>query len=481
MQVKFYACNKRENSTLVPESSIATYSCKLKDSVSYMNPVIICTDIGFGNMFNGSEVKINMCSFGGKYYKIIDVTQMRTDLWKISCELDVLATFKDDIKKTSAYIAYANTTNTEITDNRFPMKKSVTRSGTLSSLADNMVNGGHYFLSVTGNGKTATYALSLNALNRVTQKIEDWAKSGVTDIANINEENALTNLSKGMYKLFVGMTTVGSATDNIRGCIWHPWSIAGETGANEAITIGNYETGVQGYRIDTRIVTFTNTVKIPWQFNDWRNREPYTRLYLYLPYIGFTSLSASELQGIANLRVMYSVDLWTGALTVEVSAATSAFYYPIATFGGHSGANVPLGITAPIPANVANTVSQTAAMAVTGGVAGGVGGAIGAGLATLGANIGSSLLQPTNVTIGGLGNSSAYGLSKTIALYSDCNTVTDNESYYGSVIGVPVCATHAVSEFTGYVRTTGFSISLKEPFSVIRKINTMMDGGVYIE
>lgn len=107
MQVKFYGFNKRENSTAVPSGSIATYSCKLKDSFSYMSPVLICTDIGFGKMFDSSDVKINMCSFGGKYYKILDVTQIRADLWKISCEMDVLATFKDEIKETSGYVAYA--------------------------------------------------------------------------------------------------------------------------------------------------------------------------------------------------------------------------------------------------------------------------------------------------------------------------------------------------------------------------------------
>lgn len=101
MEVWFYRFNKRNNSTLKPSTSDRQYSieCILRQSTSIISPVIV-----LDKQYNG----IQTCNYAyiptwNRYYFITDIIS-RDDLWLVTLTLDVLASYREDIYRTSQYV-----------------------------------------------------------------------------------------------------------------------------------------------------------------------------------------------------------------------------------------------------------------------------------------------------------------------------------------------------------------------------------------
>lgn len=84
-------------------STVVSMEGSLKDGTSVINPVIL---------FEGSPaayhqiVKSNYLyiPFFARYYFIRDITSVRTQLWEVSCHVDVLQSFAEQIKAQTAII-----------------------------------------------------------------------------------------------------------------------------------------------------------------------------------------------------------------------------------------------------------------------------------------------------------------------------------------------------------------------------------------
>ena len=82
------------------------------------------------------------------------------------------------------------------------------------------------------------------------------------------------------------------------------------------------------------------TTRIDRWYNDWRDFEPYTKLSIYLPYIGMFPLDAKKYYG-KDVLIRYFIDLRTGACT----AALIANKVMIDTFDGIIGTEMPITLT----------------------------------------------------------------------------------------------------------------------------------------
>lgn len=145
------------------------------------------------------------------------------------------------------------------------------------------------------------------------------------------------------------------------------------TGAATEITVGNIVTTVSCNTVTTQFVTvdcgtftfsksaFTNS------FLDW---SPYTKVYLYLPFIGTQEISIDEFMG-TTMHVVYHVDVLTGAMLCYVSNNVQGVMYE---YMGQCAENVPLSSTSYSNTvgsilNAAASIGGVVATAVTGGAA----------------------------------------------------------------------------------------------------------------
>lgn len=99
--------------------------------------------------------------------------------------------------------------------------------------------------------------------------------------------------------------------------------------------------------------------------------SPYTKVSIYLPYIGVRSLNIDEVQG-KTLEVRYHIDILTGALSAMIKVNGSVMY----TFGGMCAQMIP--ITSTNWATMLGTIATLVAVPLTAGMAGSIAGAMGA-------------------------------------------------------------------------------------------------------
>lgn len=119
-------------------------------------------------------------------------------------------------------------------------------------------------------------------------------------------------------------------------------------------------------------------------FNNFLDYAPYTKIELYLPYVGFVTLNNSEVLG-KTIRIKYAVDLYSGKCTAFVTAGDSSTETIILTrtgdmgvqiqIAGSSGAEISRRLLNLGMQTTQNTVNYAAGLAgsiATGNVVGGV-------------------------------------------------------------------------------------------------------------
>ena len=163
--VSFTTGSKRENSTkqLTMET---THNCVLKNGCSMLKPTLLL-EIETQTFPNYTAFKIE-----DRYYNITDIRSVRNNLFEIYGKIDVLATYKAEIKETEAYVLYTSASNSELVDNRLPMitTKTVDTSTTACPFVP---DGGTYILSLTGaNGTTGVYKVSSNQLSDLIDDLQ---------------------------------------------------------------------------------------------------------------------------------------------------------------------------------------------------------------------------------------------------------------------------------------------------------------------
>lgn len=128
------------------------------------------------------------------------------------------------------------------------------------------------------------------------------------------------------------------------------------------------------------------SITIPEYFNSFLDYAPYTKIELYLPYIGFINLDVNEVMG-KTINIEYVVDIFSGKCTAFISRGTSGNKTIImevdgtigidVQIGGGQGAEIArnmlkLGIGATAGAISLGAGAVTAGMAKTAGTAGSI-------------------------------------------------------------------------------------------------------------
>lgn len=469
-----YAGNvsKRKNSTLQPSLS-TSFDVLLKTPTSLHTPTFT---------INAGSFDYNYLKWGDRYYFVTDVVSRNNNLWEVSAVVDVLATYKADILNTTAYVLYDSVANTELPDNRLPMKttKTVTAATTTCPFVP---DGGCYILSITGsNNSTGVYKCTEAELAALIDDVSFiynnlWAP----DPSN---PKPVAPSTTNLWDWFEYLTTTcawifealwspisqafgsGHIPENIRECRFIPFNVARAATPN-LIYLGTFQTQQSLGKLLRETETASAGVTIPWQANDYRRRSPFTEIYLYLPYIGMVKLSSENLVDQTSIKVDYTLALRDGSLLCTVSSGSQV----LGQYSGNVGASVPVGIS--------NINLPKAAQSVISGVAnvaaknyGGV------GMSAL--NFGDAI-TPNFTCIGGLDGVAATGADQNIICYVVYHDTIAAPNSALATIGAPSMCPKSLGSLTGYCQCLDAHVAAAAEAQELDEIDAFLNGGFYIE
>lgn len=300
------------------------------------------------------------------------------------------------------------------------------------------------------------------------------------------------------------------------GCMYLPISDLSticDMGGTDNIFVGSWRSTVaEGTRIaqnnKTIVMGFAN---ISEQYASELDYEPWTQLYIMLPYCGVYQLQCSKYTGRV-IRCEYAVDVVTGACTAYLYAGEGGGSKGLLldSFDGNMGSQRAITAVdqAQYVSNIVNgvmggsaTVSSGASMvgraahqASTSGALGSVAGAagVGAGLGVAGVGVAASgtfkgfeTLQaadtiPMSTRGGNAGNLGYFGVQKPMFIVIRRACVRpQNEK---EVIGYPSGQGGTVGSFSGYLKCSAFKIAdgFTGSQQELNEIIDIMSSGIYL-
>lgn len=459
MDIILFKFDKRKNSTKVPSTGtgLTISNVYLKEETSVSNPT-------FKLSFNVDVVAYNYVYAWDRYYYIDDKISTEHNHWEIVCSLDLLGTYRQNILNTTAYVLYsASNYNIHIPDPRLDVSNDIQESNTYYDIS-NIFSPTHgtYVLQTVGNSGNSVGGFAT-------------AYAG-TDIA-ISQIATYFTTTQAIWEELQKKFT--SAYDGIIACYWTPINLQqyANNGTGATVKIGEFDSGVAMYRLTTGVINGVVSLNIPWFYSDFRNCEPYTTIAIYLPVVGVLDMSASDLYGATNIQVSYAIDLVSGDVAYKIAALPGDIL--LQTAGGNMRVNLPIAQNSAdivgVLSGVGTVIAGVGATVATGGM--------GALAMTVGgaANAALSANKRGISTSGGYGGRAGATLEPNIRLMVYSKITSQSPSSMINPLGRPSGRTLALSTLSGYVQTLNASIPAIGPGNELDSVNSLLDGGVYIE
>lgn len=212
-------------------------------------------------------------------------------------------------------------------------------------------------ISATSTGFCALYNPSTAGM----QSLASYLWSGSFDIENYRK-------------------IMANPMDAILGCHIIPVISGHPTTVSSALYVGNISTGISMARFTEQYYSLDcGTVNVLEKWGAYLDYSPYTKLQLYLPYIGYVSLKTDDVMG-GSIGVTYHVDIVSGAVCAFVYCVSKdGFGHVLYSYTGACACDVPitegqytnavLGIL-----QIAGAVGQTALSGAIGSASGVMGG-----------------------------------------------------------------------------------------------------------
>lgn len=125
-----------------------------------------------------------------------------------------------------------------------------------------------------------------------------------------------------------------SPIENIVSCKIIPISI---NGSDERIVLGNVDSGVNGDKVNSSYKVEVGNLAISEYYHSFLDYAPYTKLTIFLPFIGFKELDTNTFMN-KTLKVIYIFDLITGSVKAQLFA--NNVY--VQSYDGNAGIDIPL-------------------------------------------------------------------------------------------------------------------------------------------
>ena len=464
MKVRLYKTfSKRKNSTKQPgvSDSYTEVDVKLKEFTSVKSPAFALdtTDFTFEYAYIPTW---------NRYYFVADQTSINASTTQYTLEEDVMATNKTAIGNTVARIAFSSTGyDKDIIDPRISVstkKLNYKKETTSTGISDT----GCYVLTVFNDQNSVSNGLGqsycMDAANM--QKIKHWLG-----------DNSIFQQAVNYF--------LGNPLDAVFQCHWVPFPLGGVGSSVGIIYIGNQPSNtLQAYTFSgTGIAGKTDTVELPWRYNDFRDAEPYSSATLFIPGVGNVDLNLSDWLNSNNIHVQYSYEYGTGDVTyllvddngyiIQTASCNMASQCPLGQFSTNVGGALSSigGTLGGIGTAVAGAVSENPGMVIAG-----AGAALSGSASTaLSANHRAVSLRGT---IGGRTNALINKFILT-GFYMDTEDCTD--ANYIALKGRPVAESHAINTHSGYVQCDDASVSIAGDAWERDEVNAFLNSGFFYE
>lgn len=438
---------KRINSTKRPVASEGrNMEVVLKAGTSRENPIFL---------IDGIDMDVNYIGWYDHYYFVSDIVLGNNNIYEIHCAQDVLATFKDDIGATSAYVLRSsNSHDGKIVDTQYPTKEGCKTAsafgswsagsercyivGVINNRNSGLCRGGVHYYKMT-----ESQMLSLNAF--------------MLGGDYIKEESALLPVEVIKYLI--------NPAKYLVSCKVFPVDIASL--GSDPVVFGGWGAEFSASEPQkTKIIN--NSITVPKHpqvttYGDYVKQSPFSRYMLYVPCFGSFSIDSAVLAEASTLTIFISFDTVTGMGKLIVSDNNNHTYINVTT---EVAANIGM---AQMQDSVAGA-AQFAISAVSNGISGNVAGLAG--------NVASSTdtLQPQINMISGNGSVSNFtGFPELQAEFYE--VVSRDDAHKGR----PLCQVKTLSTIPGYILCSDASVNLAGTQGDKDAVNTFLNSGFYYE
>lgn len=466
ISVGFTTESKRENSTRQRTMS-TTQNCLFKNGCSMLYPTLLL-ELDTDTFPNYTGFKIE-----NRYYNVTDIKSVRQNLFEISGEVDVLATYKTEIGSATEYVVRAaSDSDPLVIDIKYPAKaNSVVDKITLSQLhADTE---GTYVLGIAGIGDEPSgvtyYAFNAYTFGEVMLALfdENYLDHTLADIT-VELQKELINpfqyiVSCYWYPIpYSYFTNIGTLATVYFG--WWKAQYTLEGGLNTVVAIKIPETGRLYSYVDA-----VNPLRHPQATSrgTYLNDSPYTQITLNCYAFGQIPINPSPFTSTGSMTIRIDVDVYTGVaeLYIFYNAPANGSCIKMAT----SQYGVPIQInqnTANIISGFANAVPGAMSFFTRGSVAGAV-----SGIATA-----LESKFPQIQTNGANGSKAAF--IETPSLVFEFKLIAEEDNY---TMGRPLCAPRQINTLSGFIECTNVDIQLACTTTERIKVIDFMEGGFFYE
>jgi hypothetical protein len=226
----------------------------------------------------------------------------------------------------------------------------------------------------------------------------------------------------------------GDPMDVIIGLTQMPFTVP--TGASTSVKAGFIDTGISMPRVSQQYIDMNmGTINYGSYWGNALDFDPYTKVQIYLPFIGFRTLNTNDVIN-TSINLKYRFDVLTGACTAWIKCGSFIRY----EFSGQCGASIP--VTSQNYNNVINTainIVSTVGTGIIGGVATGGLGTMASmatvnGISNVASGVASGGMKPTVQRSGGMGGAaSLMGMRTPYLVFQRPKTSlpTNYNSVYG--------------------------------------------------
>lgn len=444
MQIVLYQYSKRENSTARPGSG-TEFAAQLKDACTVLAPTLMLS--GFPNPSAYNYVYIP--SFA-RYYFIRDWTY-DGGVWYAECAVDVLASWRDYIGSTTAYILRSSAAyNGDIIDTLYPATQSgevkyASPDGwdTVTDLDD-----GYYVVGIINADADAVGAVSYYVFNAVQFRALCSYLMDSVDWLDIDA----SEISKGLQKSLINVFSY------IASCMWFPKKPL-TTGEVTSVKLGYWTLdGVTCERLSGQTVyTIGNfTVDLPrhpqaGQRGAYLNTPPYTTYTLITGPWGSITLDGAFLSNVSQITCQPYFDAITGESYMLIAPGTGGT--PFMEVRGVFGIPIQLASMATNYIAAAGTIASGAGNTLSSLLQFDVGGAITNGVSGIVSGI--QAMIPELNTKGSNGSMMSFYFRPRIQ--AKFRLIVDE---YNSDMGRPLCEPRVISSIPGYIMVSTPDISI---------------------
>ena len=225
------------------------------------------------------------------------------------------------------------------------------------------------------------------------------------------------------------------------------------------IRSGFLDSGISSIIVRQRYTQINcGSIIIPEYWGNYLDYSPYSRAYIYLPFIGIMDVDVDDIVG-HSVNVLYHVDSYTGSCIAQITCARDDYTNTLYQFSGDCSVEIPMAggsqaniKAAMIAANAyQNAANVSAGMSLIGGLA--------SGLAT---GIGGALMPGAGSTIGGISS----GIGQAVG---GITSAISQRAYCEAQHTAAMVSQKSHVQHSGSFGGSHGAMGIKKPYIIIRR------------